>query len=127
MGRTAGDEGNGKEVEGMTKAQIATMLSGTRLPYAYRFFPIGNAPTSPPYILYYYEQSDDFMSDNQNSVNIENLVIELYLTDERAFTQEATIDSTLKTNHITYQKSEEYINETNMYRITYEAEVIINE
>lgn len=111
----------------MTRVEIAEMISDIKLPFAYRFFPIGDAPESPPYILYFYEASDDFMADNQNAVNIENLVIELYLTDERSFSEETAIDEVLKTNHITYSKSEEYINATNMYRITYEMEVVISE
>lgn len=101
------------------------MINSIGLDYAYRFFPIGNAPDSPPYILYYYEQSDDVMADNQNYTDIENLVIELYETNERDFSTERLVDETLKANHLTYMKTEEYIEDTEMYRITYETEVII--
>ena len=110
----------------MTRKEVAEMIASTNLEYAYRFFPIGNAPESPPYILYFYEDSDDMMADNQNYTNIENLVIELYLTDERTFEEEDTLDAILIQNQQTYSKTEEYIEDTNMYRITYETEVVIH-
>lgn len=110
----------------MTRLQIATMLSSiTGLPVAYRAFPIGNAP-QPPYLIYFYEASDDVMADNQNYTNIENLVVELYTSPSRDFTKEDTLDALLKSNHITYLKTEEYIEAISMYRTTYEMEVVIN-
>lgn len=111
----------------MTRLQIATMLSSiTGLPVAYRAFPIGDAPQTPPYLIYFYEASDDVMADNQNYTNIENLVVELYTSPSREFTTEGTLDALFKTNHITYLKTEEYIEAISMYRTTYEMEVVIN-
>ena len=94
------------------------------LPCAYRSFPIGNA-VNPPYVLYFYENNDDVMADNSNYVKVENLVIELY-SENKDFVSEATVETTLKSNHITYTKNEEYIDAITMYRITYETEVVIN-
>lgn len=98
----------------------------TGLPVAYRAFPIGNAPQNPPYLVYFYEMSDDVMADNENYTNIENLVVELYTSPSREFTTEDTVDALLKTNHLTYTKTEEYIEAISMYRTTYEMEVIIS-
>lgn len=102
------------------------LLASTNLPVSYRFFPIGNAPENPPYILYFFENSDDVMADDTNYVKVENLVIELYTSGEREFTTEDNLDTLLKSNKLTYQKNEEYIEAISMYRTTYELEVIIN-
>lgn len=110
----------------MTRKQIADILATAGLPLSYRFFPIGNAPESPPYLLYFYEASDDVMADDTNYVNVENLVVELYTSKERDFTTEDAVDTLLKANNLTYAKNEEYIEATSMYRTTYEMEVIIN-
>lgn len=110
----------------MTRQEVATLLTSAQFPIAYRAFPIGKAPTSPPFVLYFYDENDDLMADDTNYVNIVNLVVELYTSGEREFTSEATLESKLKANHLTYSKNEEYIDDISMYRITYEMEVIIN-
>lgn len=115
-----------KEVETMrTYQSIAEVVQSIGLPFSYRAFPIGNAPSSPPYVLYFYENNDDVMADNENYVKVENLVIELY-TIEKDFEQEENVENVLKENKLTYSKDEEYIEQTLMYRITYEMEVLLN-
>lgn len=109
----------------MTRKEVADILATCNLPLAYRAFPIGNAP-NPPYLLYFYENNDDVMADNTNYVNIVNLVVELYTSGEREFITEATVEGVLNTNHLTHSKMEEYNDDMNLYRITYEMEVVIN-
>lgn len=108
-----------------TYQSIAEVVQSIGLPFSYRAFPIGKAPNTPPYVLYFYEGNDDVMADNSNYTKIENLVIELY-TLEKDFQQEANVENVLKQNNLTYTKDEEYIEATLMYRITYEMEVLIN-
>lgn len=110
----------------MTRQQVADILETIGLPMSYRFFPIGNAPESPPYLLYFYEGNDDMMADDQNYVDIKNLVVELYTEGEREWATETAVDNVLKANNLVYSKEEEYLTEANMYRTTYEMEVIIN-
>lgn len=110
----------------MTREEVVNILTSAGLPLSYRFFPIGNAPEYPPYLLYFYEGNDDVFADDSNYVDIKNLVVELYTDGEREFDTEGSVDAILKANNLTYSKSEEYLTEINMYRTTYEMEVIIN-
>lgn len=110
----------------MTRETVATILAGTQFPIAYRSFPIGKAPSTTPFLIYFYEGNDDMMADNKNYVNIVNLVVELYTSGSREFSSEATVEAILNSNHMTHTKTEEYIEDISMYRITYEMEVIIN-
>lgn len=102
------------------------MLTSAGYSIAYQAFPIGQAPTTTPFMIYFYDGSDDFMAENTNYVNISNLVVELYTSGAREFASEAAVEAILKANHLTYSKNEEYIDDIAMYRITYEMEVIIN-
>ena len=110
----------------MTREEVVEILEETELEIAYRAFPIGDAPTEPPFLIYFYDTNDDVMADNENYLNIVNLVVELYTSAEREFDTEGTVEAVLKSNHLTYSKEEEYIDDIAMYRITYEMEVIIN-
>ena len=109
----------------MTREELVEILEDTGLEITYRAFPIGEAPDLP-YLIYFYEGNDDVLADNQNYVDVKNLVVELYTSQERDFDTEDTVDGVFKTNHMTYAKTEEYIETTSMYRITYEMEVILN-
>ena len=110
----------------MTRQEIATMLTSAGYSIAYRSFPIGNAPTTTPFLIYFYDTNDDLMADNKNYVNIVNLVVELYTSGVREFVSEGEVEAILKANQLTYSKNEEYIDDISMYRITYEMEVIIS-
>lgn len=108
----------------MTHEEIATMVGSIGLPYAYYQFPEGTGQ-APPFVVFFYSQTDDVYADNSNYQRIEQLNIELY-TKEKDFDTEATLEGVLKNNGFTYYKYESYIDSEKMFQIAYEMEVIIN-
>ena len=109
----------------MTHTEVATMIASIGLPYAYYEFP-DDTEQEPPFVLFYYPQSDDLYADNQNYVGITQLNIELY-TDEKDFDLESTVESVLAESGLTYTKMETRIDSERMWQILYHMEVIINE
>ena len=109
----------------MTHTEVATMIANIGLPYAYYEFP-DDTEQEPPFVVFYYPQSDDLYADNQNYVGITQLNIELY-TDEKDFDLESTVDSVLTGSGLTYTKMETRIDQERMWQILYQMEVIINE
>lgn len=111
----------------MTRAQIATMIAGVGLPYAYDHFTTqdGANPQGPPFICFFYPNNDDFIADNINYAPITALVIELY-TDNVDFDKEAAIEAALTSAGLPYAKSQAYIESEKMYQTTYNTEVHLN-
>ena len=108
----------------MTYQEVNGMIEAMGLPCAYYEFP-NNTELEPPFICFWYPESDDLMADNQNYVGIRRLYVELY-TDEKRFDLEQSVETALSANNLTYRKTETYITGERMYQITYETEVIIN-
>lgn len=108
----------------MTYKEIADMISSVGVPYAYYQFP-EDTPQTPPFICFFYSNSDDVFGDDTNYQTILQLNIELY-TNVKNFTLEASIEDVLKQNELTYYKEENYLDSEKLYQIAYEMEVIIN-
>lgn len=108
----------------MTYKQIASMVSSIGLPYAYYQFPEGTAQ-APPFVVFFYADTDDVFADDTNYQRIATLNIELY-TNEKDFATESTVEQILTNNNLTYYKEENYIDSEQMWQIAYEMEVIIN-
>lgn len=108
----------------MTHKQIASMVSSIGLPYAYYQFPEGTAQ-APPFVVFFYADTDDVFADDTNYQRIATLNIELY-TSEKDFETESTVEQILTNNNLTYYKEENYIDSEQMWQIAYEMEVIIN-
>ena len=108
----------------MTYTEVATMVASIGLPYAYYQFPEGTSQ-EPPFVCFFYTNTDDLYADGENYQRIPTLNIELY-TSEKDFTQEAALEEVLKNNGLTYYKEENYIASESMWQIAYEMEVIIN-
>lgn len=108
----------------MTYQDITKIMQETGLPFSYYQFP-EDSGQEPPFICFYYPESDDFQADNSNYVRIRALVVELY-TDIKDFAIEAAVEDVLRAHELTFQKSESYIGSERMYQITYETEVLIN-
>ena len=109
----------------MTYNEIATMVSSVGLPYAYHHFPDGTGQ-QPPFICFFYPQSDDFVADNTNYQRINRLTVELY-TDNKDFSLEQQVEAALNASGLVWSKEEFYIDEERMYLASYLTEVIINE
>lgn len=107
----------------MTYKQIASMVSSIGLPYAYYQFPEGTAQ-APPFVVFFYADTDDVFADDTNYQRIATLNIELY-TSEKDFATESTVEQILTNNNLTYYKEENYIDSEQMWQIAYEMEVLI--
>ena len=108
----------------MTYVEISNMVKSIGLPYAYNEFPEGTQQ-APPFICFLYDSSDDFAADNVNYAKVRHLVIELY-TDNKDFSLEQTVETTLATNGLFYTRNETYLTSEQMFLVTYEMEVCIN-
>ena len=109
----------------MTYKEIATMISGIGLPYAYDHFPEGEGP-NPPFICFYFAGSDDLKADNLNYQRIRPLTLELY-TDNKDFDTEETVEAALNTAGLVYSRSEIFIDSERLYEVVYTTETIITE
>ena len=101
------------------------MISTMGLSYAYRFFPLNEAPQLP-YIVFYYPNNDDFSADNENYVPIVNVNIELY-TENKDFDTESSVEAVLKQNGFSFTKSEYYLQTEQMYEVLYQIQDVIKE
>lgn len=108
----------------MTYEEIAEMIESIGLPYAYYSFDEETAQ-APPFICFFYSETDDQYADNSNYKRIVTLNIELY-TSNKDFDLEATVEETLSDYGLSYYKEENYIKTELMWQIAYEMEVVIN-
>ena len=109
----------------MTYKEVNTMIASMGLDYAYNHFP-KDTEHAPPFICFLYGNSNDMLADNTNYSPIRELSIELY-TDNKDFTLEATVESTLSSNELVYRKSETYIESELMYMVVYDTEFVVTE
>ena len=108
----------------MTLAEITSILKsipGFEKKVAYRAFPKGKAPALP-FICYLATQTNNFNADNHVYHVIQGVDIELY-TRRKDYTSEAAVEAALNANNIIWEKYEEYLDDEEMYMITYEVEV----
>ena len=108
----------------MTFQEVKNMVESIGLPYAYFQFP-EKTGQAPPFICFFYTNSDDLFADNSNYQDIRRLNIELY-TSTKDFTLEKTIEDILKLNGFTYYREENFIETEKIWQIAYEMEVMIN-
>lgn len=111
----------------MTHDDIASMLAGIGLPYAYDQFRKEEAPAGPPFICFLYENSDDFLADDSNYQRITRLTVELYV-DAPDWAKEAAVETALSGSGLVYSKDgPRYIDGERMYQTTWETEVVLTE
>ena len=109
----------------MTSKEVATMISGTNINYAYYQFDEGTDQQTP-FICYFYESSDDMLADNSNYQKIERLIIELY-TDKKDFELMATVEAALTSHGLVWTRESVYIDEEKLQEEIYSMDVIITE
>lgn len=108
----------------MTYQEVNDMIASFGLPYAYYEFP-NDTPQVPPFVCFYYEQTDDVYADDQNYQRIIELTIELY-SKYKDFINEANIEQTLTAAGLTYVRYEQFLDSERMHETVYEMEVLIN-
>ena len=107
----------------MTISEIKTMIKGLGLPCTYYSFPEGTDQV-PPYVVWFFDNSDDLYADNTNYQRIETLNIELY-TRYKDFDTEASIEAAINSAGFSFYKEVNYIASEKMYQTAYEMEVLI--
>ena len=105
----------------MTIEQLAAMLQGTKIPFAYDHFAEGESP-EPPFICYLLPGSDNFAADGRVYFKINEVRIELY-TDKKDVSVEKQVEDALDSQGIFYNKSEVWISEERLYEVLYSFEV----
>ena len=107
----------------MTISELKTMIKGFGLPCAYYAFPEGTGQ-DPPFITWFFDNSDDLYADNINYQRIEALSIELY-TRNKDFDTESAIESALSSAGFSFYKEENYISTEKMFQTAYDMDVLI--
>lgn len=108
----------------MTYQEINQMVESIGLPCAYYQFKQDTAQ-EPPFVVWFFTDSNDAYADNSNYVKIPTLNIELY-TRFKDFENEALVEEVLKANGLTWYKEENFIESEQIWQIAYESEVVIN-
>lgn len=110
----------------MTYEQVNTLISAIataiKCEYAYSAFKSGKRSR---FLIFYYDDSDNFFADGTTYADIENLVIEYY-SPNKDIKSEKTIQSLLTAAEIPYQKASVYINDEALHMTRYDTEVLIN-
>lgn len=108
----------------MTVKEIVQSLEQSGLAVAYYQWPEEKAP-EPPYLIYYFPNSEDFMADGINYQKINALAVELY-TNNKDFAAEQKVEQALTDLGLSFIRSEQYISSEKMYEVLFETEVSIN-
>lgn len=88
---------------------------------AYRAFPVGEAPKLP-FICLMFTQTNNFKADNKVYHVLRNMDIELYSL-KKDEVSEGLIEEALNKKNIVWEKYEDWIDDEEVYQITYEIEV----
>ena len=107
----------------MTPQQVNIMLESVGIPTAYHQF-AESTGQQPPFLCFFYGDSNDVLADNTNYTRIERLYIELY-TDEKDFTLEKTVETTLNNYGIVFAKSQDYIDTERMHVTVYQSDIVL--
>lgn len=109
----------------MTSVDIKRMMDEAGIPTAYLMFDNDTA-VPPPFICFYFDDSDDMFADNSNYVKIRPLTVELY-TETKDYALEGTLEAVLTSHGLSYRKTTEtYIESERMMMCVYETEVIFH-
>lgn len=101
------------------KEDIERVLDEIGIDYRYHHFETTEA-VPPPFIVWTTPEDANFFADGVVYVADSNIDIELY-TDAKDFELEQRIEAVLARNNIPWRKSEQYIEEENLYEVLYET------
>lgn len=108
----------------MRLQEIAEMIAGIGIPFAYRSFESGTGQ-EPPFICYLYTGNTPEPADNINYVKLETLAIELY-TNQKDFVLEEEVEAVLTSHDMVFNREETWLSDEQMQMTTYTMEVLIN-
>lgn len=94
------------------------VMKAIGIPYAYDHFAEGESP-DPPFAVYRYPASDNFMADGIVFFPVNEVNIELY-TDEKEPAIEKKIEQALTKQGIAFEKAETWIESERLYEVIYD-------
>ena len=109
----------------MTFDEISALADETGLPNAYDHFAEGESP-DPPFLVFLFPRSDNFLADGKVYRKIDVLHFELY-TDRKEPDAEELVEAVLDAHGMVYDKSEVWIPDERLYEVLYTTEVIRDE
>ncbi len=109
----------------MNREKIEKMLDLAGIPYEYFKFE-ENCGIAPPFMVWYFPESNNFSADGKVYAKICTLNIELY-TDEKNETLENVVETALDGQGLFWNKQESYISDEELYEVLYQMEVMIDE
>ena len=101
-------------------AYLSGILSETGLPIARNSF---LKPIQPPYIVYVFSHSNNFVADSKVYLKRENYRVELY-TDKKDIALEEKLEGIFDKYGIVYDKTETYIQSEKLLEVMYEIQLI---
>lgn len=104
----------------MTLENIYSILVTTGYPVAYSHF---NKTPTIPFITYLSAYSSNFNADNKVYSKVDNLQIELY-TIKKDTAAENILEDILDANNLTYETTETFIDQENLFQRIYEVRLI---
>ena len=107
----------------MTPQQVNIMLETIGVPVAYYQFKESTGQ-QPPFVCFFYGDSNDVIADNSNYVKVERLFVELY-TGEKDFALEKTVETALNNYGIVFAKSQDYIDSERMHVTVYQSDIVL--
>ena len=107
----------------MTYDEVVVMLKEIGLPLAYDHFAEGESP-DPPFLIFLYPRSDNFVADGKVYQKINELHCELYI-DAKQPDVEERVEAVLDSHGIVYDKTEVWIPDEKLYEVLYTTELLI--
>ena len=104
----------------MTLQELFQELKNIGYPVSYGSFA---APVAPPYLIYQFAYSNDFMADGMNYLEVSNFQVELY-TEYKDLEAEKKVQDKLKELKLPYMKIETYLESEKLYQVIYEIQLI---
>lgn len=101
----------------MNEKEFFKQLKALNLPIAYHHFEEGHSP-SPPFMVYYSPQSENFWADNQVYHKGAKFILELY-TRKKDLDVEEKIEAFLMEQHLFFDKVETYIDTEQLYQVAF--------
>ena len=102
-------------------ALMAAIEEATGAPYAYDHFAEGESP-DPPFFLFLFPESRNFLADDSVYFAMKELDIELY-TDVKDPSLEESLEGILEANELVWEKTEAWIESERLYEVLYEMTV----
>lgn len=105
----------------MTLKTLATILSGTKIPTRYGYWPDESRPKCP-YIEYEEAYTSNFGAENKAYQRVSHIDIFLF-TDKKDLVSEGAVESALDNNDIFWNKTESFSESEKTYQILYEVSI----